>query len=288
MTKRIDNRESGAIAIDAILGITVFLISMCTIMFLSFIIRIEAKMQYAVNQTAKEISSYYYVLDTVGLAKFTSSGSSEDKKAINSILDGVSDLASATGGTLSSINIDLKDLPGTLNRAAANRDELVANYQQAQSLYAKIKDAGKNPMGLMKGALLACAHSFSNRMIAPFLCRMIMPKYIESDDAKRERYYKTLGLEHGIDDIDFYRSSLMDDNRTVKIVAVYQVNLKELSFGLLDIDMTFCKTAVTAAWCKPDGKYVYTLAEAYKKRGGGQKAEADKGKDEKESGKDKE
>lgn len=61
-------KERGAFAVDAILGITLFLLSILSIMCVSIIIKIEAAMQYAVDQTAKELSSYYYLLDKIGVA----------------------------------------------------------------------------------------------------------------------------------------------------------------------------------------------------------------------------
>lgn len=51
-------KEKGAFAIEAVIGITLFMLTIIAIMFMSVIIRVQANMQYALGQTAKEMSGY--------------------------------------------------------------------------------------------------------------------------------------------------------------------------------------------------------------------------------------
>ena len=59
--------ESGSFTVEATLTLTLFMIAFLAIMSLSTIARIEGITQYAINQTAKEISQYYYIADKAGL-----------------------------------------------------------------------------------------------------------------------------------------------------------------------------------------------------------------------------
>ena len=56
---RNNRKESGAFAIETLLSLTVFIIAITALLMLSLIIRAQANMQYALNQTAKEISGYF-------------------------------------------------------------------------------------------------------------------------------------------------------------------------------------------------------------------------------------
>ena len=89
MVRKFIKDERAEFAIDAIFGITFFMISLIALMFMSLIIRIQSNMQYALGQTAKEISGYYYLADKIGLAAVTSgSGGAQDvDSTINSVMD---------------------------------------------------------------------------------------------------------------------------------------------------------------------------------------------------------
>lgn len=59
--------ETGSFTVEATLTLTLFMFAFLAIMSLSTIARIEGITQYAINQTAKEISQYYYIADKAGL-----------------------------------------------------------------------------------------------------------------------------------------------------------------------------------------------------------------------------
>lgn len=251
--------ESGAIAIEAVLGITAFMMAICTLLFLSYLVRIEARVQYAVDQTAKELSSYYYLVDALELSElFSGSYADSRKEDINSILNGVMDVSSSANTLVSGIDLDFSNI-------SEYKEASVEAYNKAKDVYTGIKTAAQDPQGVMKGIIVSFVHS-GNKMITPFLCRLVFSKYIGENANQQKKFFEMTGMENGVDDINFLYSSLIEDGRTVTVTAIYKVNLKKLSFGLLDYDLTFCNTASTAAWLKPKGIATKTLADAYKYR----------------------
>lgn len=267
--KRRTNNESGAIAIEAVLGITVFLMTICTLLFISYLVRVEAKVQYAVDQTAKEISSYYYVIDNVGLSPLLSEQGhekiEESQEKINKVLNGVMEFTAASDDFVSGIDIDLNDIGKTIESGKNSANDAVNMYNKAKDVYDGLKSVAENPKEVLTAILYTFAHSFKNPVMMPFLCKMILPKYIGENTKQQKAFFEMTGMKNGIDDINFLHSTLLEDGRTVTVTAIYKINMKKLSFGLLNIDLVFCNTGSTAAWLKPDGQYTLSLAKAYAK-----------------------
>ena len=54
-------RELGSVTIEATIALTIFMFAFLGITSLSTLVRAESKVQYALNQTAKELSQYMYI-----------------------------------------------------------------------------------------------------------------------------------------------------------------------------------------------------------------------------------
>lgn len=108
-------REGGAIAIEAAISLTVFMLAISGIMLFSIIVRTQSLVNYALNQTAKEISGYFYLVDKLGLTEMlsgvngatTQEGLKKMNNAINSITafssdvtDGIEDVSGQFQGAL--------------------------------------------------------------------------------------------------------------------------------------------------------------------------------------------
>ena len=268
-------KENGAFAIEAVLGLTFFMLAILSLMMVSLILRIEANMQYAVDQTAKELSSYYYLLDAVDIAKYTSGNAGSDATAgaakANKLIDNVISFSDAAGDVGTSIsdmeNISIDSI-GKID--PSNYQEL---YSTANQLWYSVKDMSNDPSGQVKAIISIFAHSLGNKAmsyyVTPYLCRMLMPNYLTGDLDSTNKYLDSIGIEGedgqaGIEKIDFTHSSLLADGRTIKIVAIYKLNTKKLTFGMIDTDLYFEQTAVTAAWIEPNNDELLSIADAYK------------------------
>lgn len=107
--------ESGAIAIEAAISLSIFMLAISGIMLFSMIVRTQSLVNYALNQTAKEISGYFYLVDKIGLTEMLSGVNNNDTKAgiqkmndaINSLVafssdasDGISDMSQHVQGVI--------------------------------------------------------------------------------------------------------------------------------------------------------------------------------------------
>ena len=251
--------ETGAMAIEAVLGLTFFMLAIISVMMMSLIIRLQATMQYAVDQTAKQLSSYYYLLDAAEVAKYTSGYAGddieEDVEKTNKIINNVVDFAGEAGNAskdLQNLNkLDFDNIKG----------DAIAMKSTAQELWQNVKALKDDPKGQMKAVITIFARSLGNKALSyyvtPYLCRMIMPNYISGDLKSTEKYLDNIGVkgddgQTGMDMIDFTKSSLLADGRTIKIVAIYRLNTKKLTFGMIDTDLVFQQSAVSAAWVEPN------------------------------------
>lgn len=267
--------DDGAIAIEAVLGLTFFMLAILSLMMVSLIIRIEANMQYAVDQTAKQLSSYYYLLDAVDIAKYTSGYAGPNADAgverANKLIDNVmsfSDAAGDAGKSISEMESISIDSIGKID--PSDYQEL---YSTANQLWGSVKDMRNDPGGQVKAVISIFAHSLGNAALSyyvtPYLCRMLIPNYLTGDLESTNKYLESIGLEGddgqvGIDKIDFTHSSLLADGRTIRIVAIYKINTKKLTFGMIDTDLIFEQTAVTAAWVEPNDDTLRSISAATK------------------------
>lgn len=269
--------EEGAFAIDALFGITLFLVSVIALMMISIVVKLESTLQYAVDQTAKQLSSYYYLLDAVDLATYTSgaAGTEGNNKveAANKVINDVIDFSQSTEEYKDGINSDFQAITNMdFSKVDTSKYKEIAN--SAKGLWDSLKALKDDPAGQIKATISIFAHSIGNKALSyyvtPYLCRMLMPSYIAGDLQKTNDYLNHIGIKGnegdvGMEMIDFSHSSLLADGRTIKIVAIYKLNLKKLTFGVINSDMVFQQTAVTAAWVEPnDSGTLKTISAAYK------------------------
>lgn len=244
-------RETGSFTVEATLTLTSFMIAFLAIMSLSTIARIEGITQYAINQTAKEISQYYYIADKAGLID-TKEGNS-DFKQIDSLINTVSSLSDATEegakeveGALSSKDIEeilnkYEELPGTVENVEAAAVELSNNIE------AILDDPKAIITSLTSAFAQKAANEAMSKIIAQPLCKSLVPKYI-TPDGNASDFLKKMGVVDGIDGMDFRLSNFLSDKRSINIVVVYEVELN--GFGVFNRTLVIKQTASTAAWVK--------------------------------------
>lgn len=235
------HKLKGAFAIETLISVTGFMFAILAIMMISVIIKTEAKMQYALDQTAKEISSYNYMLSRYGIDLSPNSDSRAAAKDFNnqvgavfSFLQGADQLGS-----------DWKDL-STLNV------EDIENFKKSYSDLKSAFSSNTYDMKQLKTIFSAFTGKGANKaisyLVTPALCNWLMPKYIVSDTKKVDEYLKSVGIEQGMEGIKFEYSNILSDGDSIQLTAIYEINIKSLTFGMLDKNLKICQTACTKAW----------------------------------------
>lgn len=132
-------KERGAVAIETALTLPVFMLAILALMLGSMLFRAQSMMQYALNQTAKEISGYFYLIDKLGLATVLSgSATNETNAQIQNVNNTIYDVLAFSG--------DIKDTTGQL----VEDGETVQDSVQ-ESIFA-VEDLVNNPMDLEENA----------------------------------------------------------------------------------------------------------------------------------------
>ncbi|MBD5143041.1 MAG: hypothetical protein HDT22_05440 [Ruminococcus sp.] len=264
--------ETGEFAIDAIFGITFFMISLIVIMFMALIIRVQSNIQYALGQTAKEISGYYYLVDKIGLAAATS-GSNETTdvdKTIQTIVD-FSGNAQNTAGTVQEFVINATDLENINSidfgdyesNLEENLNKVESSVKESYESFKKIESSIENLDGdSVTQVLSVFAQTAANRavsnFIAPIICKKLMPKYLSAQKYNTiDEYYEAIGISN----VSFKESQFLTDKRSIKVQITYQLDLEKYTLGFVKSPMYFKQVASTAAWVRPDGKNLVALSD---------------------------
>ena len=259
--------ETGATSIEAVISLTFFMLSILALMFMAAIIQVQANMQYAIGQTAKEISGYYYLLDKLGLAAITSGQlPDETKKKLNSLDSTLASFSSLAGDVKHTADQfqDLDELTPEKLQDFMESAESTNFKEKAESLSSSFKEMvqKEDPVEQMKAVLQLFGKTLISKAfsyyVTPYVCQALVPKYL-SNGKDVEAYCEAMGLKWNCDKddnateyMDFKNSQLLMDGRSIKITVEYTINTKPLTFGLVDTVLKCRQTAATAAWIRPE------------------------------------
>lgn len=308
MFRRKKRRESGAFAIEAVLALTTFMLAVLGLMMGSMIVRAQASMQFALNQTAKELSGYFYLLDKFGIASVLSGASTDVTNETLESLNGAAGHIMTFAGELEEKGEEYKSLAeenkkkleeGTLTADDLNAFRDVTDVDQLKAEAKSLKDElveiakSDNKIEMLKSLFQvfgrAAINSLFSKYVAPVVCETLMPKYLTSGDP--DVYYRKLGIDP--ESVTFEGSQLLADGRTISLVVTYKMDAKKLTLGMYDKDLYFQQVASTAAWLVPNDsgsvKSLKAVGQAYvdgaaEEEGGGEGGEG--GTPEAESGAD--
>lgn len=251
----------GDIAIEALFGLIVFILAYMGVLMFSSLMRIEATTQYAVDQVAKEVSQYYYVLDRANLLpnKPSTVDITPSDKALENGYEAISGLATLMDSDLS----DPSSVVDQVNTVGSN----------ANAVYETLKgnDWGEQITNVLSLTIDSVMDKAFGKFIAGPVCKMLFEKYIPAEDPNE--YFKSYGIEQGMADLDFTYSTFLQDGYTINVVLVYKLNLKDLTFGMFDKDVYIRQVGSTQAWVyyKDDKNDEQTLwdIESFEDRGKG-------------------
>lgn len=244
--------ERGSFTIETILSLSVFMFAFLMFVSLSNIARVESITQYAIDQTAKEISRYCYIADKANLLIHPTDGSEKKMDSIDDAVqsmydfsDILSDKVSKFKGTTGSdFSSKISGIAGSVSK-----DDFTQMKSAAQNVYQSFGPVLEDP----KGAITALAEmltqkaskAFISRVVAQPLCKALSQKYM-AVNGDLDEALKKMGVVDGIDGLDFSMSTFLMDERSINVVLVYKIKVK--SFGFFDKEMVIKQTASTAAW----------------------------------------
>lgn len=250
----VKHNSKGVISVEASISLTLFIFAFLAITSLTSFVRAESKIQYALNQTAKEFSEYSYIYSKAQeiLGKDGESHStSEVDELVNNLNDFSHMISKATISASQASSASGPDILSTIkSQVSGAYTDAKDIYDSGEVLYNQLKSYSDNPtvvlsqiLNVIKDQTLSAAKS---QILAPVVAKLLMPKYIAGNMNATNDYLKDLGVEEGFGGMNFALSSIMDDGTTIRFTVVYKINYDIPFIG--DFDFSIKQTATCAAW----------------------------------------
>lgn len=215
---RNDEKQQGSITVEAVTILFIFMFGMIALMSLINMVRTQVVIQNALNQSAKEVSQYSYILYRFGYFDYVNN-MAENEDEFNQQIDKYANPESAEEAKENLIGL-MKQFKA--DGGSAILDEVVKGCFAKASNYAT--ESAEN-------------YVFQN------MAKSAMDDYIDSLGG--DAYMKKIGVKDGKAGLQY--SGTYGKDNTVVICVDYK-----LSYSFPFIDVTFDKpihlTAVTTAW----------------------------------------
>lgn len=272
--KRVRN-EGGSITVEATISLTAFMFAIVTILTIVNICIVQARISYALNSTAKEISQYSYLYSLTGLNDAQKAAYDNGKQSTEKVVSVLSDVnevyneiqnLQAIGETKVSVN-NIDSILSAWDSAAGSAEKIENAGSSLENTLSDIASDPKNLMfGLVKMAASETMDLAKSRLIAAPLAKVMMKKHLVNEKGGDvNAYLKFLRVVPGasgsyLDGLDFSQSHLFPNgSNSIKINVSYDVKL----IALLPIDFKFHfnQSAVTCGWSA--GDVSFESAEEY-------------------------
>ena len=239
--KKENEKNRGSLTVETALFLLPFMCAYLILINTARFVEAEVIVHHAITQTAKQISTYSYVLTKTKIVdkiQNTKKKSSKFQKNVKDTVDAVKGFTDAVGNVGTSGDI-LIDLDNVMNTGAAAEEALVSFFSDpkaiASGVFSVAKAAGEGAgLTLIVGAL---AKSSIRSSVA-----------LMSDDPNE--FLEDVGIVGGMSGLDFSDSEWMPEEEgkaSIQIVVTYK--MKPLVFPGLEFDeYEFCQCASTLIW----------------------------------------
>lgn len=246
-------KEKGAASIEATISLTLFVFVIMAIYMLINYCLVQAKVSYAINTTAKEMSQYTYFYHVFGLDDLDAKLASGKSQAVETF-SSFNKLLGDSEAEITEIKESPVDYFDTV-LAGEKTEDLTEVYGQIQDVSSKITDVVNDPVEFMKSmASLAgeevWEHVKSNVIAAP-LAKGMTRRHFGNSAESADAYLEGLGVVDGFDGLNFNMTTMFEDaSDDIKIVVYYNVDLATVF--PFDLNVSICQQASTRAWLGGD------------------------------------
>lgn len=250
-------KEIGSITIEATISLSIFIFAFLGISSLTRLVIAEERMQYALNQSAKELSQYMYIFYRAGLYSKENSDSTKTSDELIAETSQFTDmlktkaLTYTQGNQFQSEDI-ASEFESTINKFDQAKNDVSEIVDAGKSLANKYSAAIENPTEVLTGIYQVIKgetlSTIKSKIIAPVVGRLLMPKYLTTNSKNVDQYLEDIGVENGMNGINWGLSQIMEDGRTINLTIVYTIKYDIPLVG--EYEFTVKQTASTAAWAK--------------------------------------
>lgn len=232
--------QKGSLTVEALLFLIPFMCAFFTLINAARFVQSEMLIHHAITQTAKQVSTYSYVLTKSEISKTiqaTTKKSEQFKTDTEKAVTSVTDFLEAMDGIGSGdIVSEVENVIRTGNHASDT-----------------VKEYFKDPDAVLAGVLTLAKSGMEQHMLT-MVVGAITQTNVENAISKisdnPDAYLKNIGIVDGVEGLDFSKSKWLSEAEgkgNIQIVVTYK--LKNLLFPQFDFSTyDFCQCASTLIW----------------------------------------
>lgn len=216
----------GSLSVEVVLILVPFMFCFMTLLNISRIVQAEVIIHHAITQSAKEISTYSYVLTKTGIAEKmieTNGKSAKFRSDVDNTISKLTELGSTIGdiGSTSDINNHISTIEKDINSIQNTTSNYIDDPRSiATGVFAAVKSAGREYA--MKG-------------IAGKLAKGSIEKQLSLINDDPDSYLQNIGVVDGIEGLDFSETHYMDSIKgkgEIKVIVTF--TMKNNVFPMFD------------------------------------------------------
>lgn len=228
-------KKDGYIVVETTVTFMLFTLLVVSILSLINIVTVQARIHYALTQTANELSMYSYVLDALGL--------SEDIKGLDQTGREVQGRIDGIVKDLETIEHGVTTVPTSTTKLFDNLDALT---EAVRGLSNTAGEIAEDPKGALVKLVRYGLNGAKNYGMQELVIRPMLDKYLKNGSQSAEEYLDGCG----VGDLELGGSVFIDSKGDITIVAAYDI---DYTFGLLPLpaelnEIHVEQTAKTSAW----------------------------------------
>lgn len=265
--------EQGMMVVEAVLSFTVFIMVVAFIVYLITIFSVHNKIQFAINSTAKELSSYTYLYEAFGLRAAEQSVeetfdpyAENINNTVTQVSDSLNKIQSLTSsgkevvGDVTSIQTP-QDIMDSWEKIGDLTDEAGETADSIKASAGAIKEAFSDPKSLLIGMAYLGVSAMNYEIkcaCAEAVAEGMTKNYLQQDGMSADEYLKKVGVKDGYAGLDFSGSSMFcdEDERLIDIIVQYDLDLGLLQFIMPKDTIHVVQRVTVPAWLDGDGKTV--------------------------------
>lgn len=240
--------QRGSASIEATISLTIFAFVIVAVYMLVSFCLVQARVAYAIDTTAKEMSQYSYLYHAAGLDSKYNQLNEQGQQAADTynqlvtVLSGVANEAEEASSDLSAYTASL---------FTDEKGEVITDLEsQGEALAASLSAASSDPKGFVRSiAALAGVELWNEAsyLFGSTLAKSLTRRHFGDTAEAADAYLKGKGLENGYDDLDFSTSRLFaEGSDQIEVNVCYTMHLPKILN--LDKQVTICQSAVTKGW----------------------------------------
>jgi len=257
-------RKKGSLTIEAACALPVLIFVVLTIAYFIRIAYIHSIIQHALDESAKEISSYSYLYSVSRLQKLNDNtkdllaeGEATAVSRIDTMVETVNSVNEKISklGDLSndSNQINYEEIKGIYDNGKADVEKLKGIYNEIKGHPNGWKGGIKKEVASLSALAAHGLLESGSDELSEIILRIMMRKHIATDIYDEDIALRKLNIRDGYDGLDFTGTTLFKDKKTIKLVVSYTI--EPITPLPIIPELRIEQRAIIVGWLDGDGKH---------------------------------